>query len=498
MERVSDTRARAATVLRRRRTEIADPPRPEALLQHFGDERRPILFAGSAGTPARHAWLCFDPVRVLDAAHDLVELRSAVRDLELTGEDPSGPFLGGFAGVLAYDLGPHGEALDLPPDPWGWPPIVGGLYTDLVHWDLVAGTAELILRECVDESSFDARRDALLARIERARHGVVATRSVVARDGRDEPLLRRTSAERFCANVEQARAQIADGAYYQANLSHRFTTRVRRHPQELFRALSDANPAPYMGYVSHPGGAILSSSPELLLEFDGRVARSRQIKGTCARALEREADERAARALLESAKDRAELAMIVDLVRNDLGRVAAAGGVSVTEAVAVETFAHVHHLVGTIEATVRPEVDAIDLLAALFPGGSITGAPKLAAMDAIAAFEGEGRGPFTGSLGWIGTNGAACFNILIRTLLTRPVEADLHEVSFRVGGGITWRSDPSAEDDETLAKAVGLVRALRSEDVEVQQLGSKDDADDRVEVGGGATDVAVADGGVDR
>ncbi|WP_419186510.1 anthranilate synthase component I family protein [Rohdeia mirabilis] len=473
---LTGTHLDGSATVRRRRTEIVDPPRPEALLRQVGDERRPILFAGSSGRPARHAWLCFDPVRVLDGVRDLDALRSAVRALELVGDDPAGPFLGGFAGVLAYDLGPHGEALDLPPDPWGWPPIVGGLYTDLVHWDLVAGTAELILREGDDERRSDARRAELLACIERAREGHGAARSEPACDAPVDPLERRTSAERFRANVERARTQIADGSYYQANLSHRFTTQVRRPPHELYEALTRTNPAPYMGYMSHPGGAILSSSPELLFEFDGRVARSRPIKGTCKRALEPEADERAARALLASAKDRAELAMIVDLVRNDLGRVATAGGVSVPEAVAVETFSHVHHLVGTIEATVRPDVDAFDVLAALFPGGSITGAPKLAAMDAIAVLEGEGRGPFTGSLGWIGTDGAACFNILIRTLLTRPIEADLHEVSFRVGGGITWRSDPWAEDEETLAKAEGLVRALESDHRDAEVKESRGDA----------------------
>lgn len=484
---MSDTPARGATVVWRRRTVVADPPSPEDLLLQFDDERRPILFAGPAGAPSRHAWLCFDPLRVLDDVRDLVDLRAAVRELKLVGDDPGGPFLGGFAGALAYDLGPHGETLDLPADPWGWPPIIGGLYTDFVHWDLASGAAELVLRarqgEAADdaenatqyEAQYEARLAALDAAIERARSGTRTEaktedpESNRAENG--EPLVRRTAANQFRANVARARSQIADGAYYQANLSHRLTTRVRRPPQVLYAALARANPAPYMGYVGHPGGAILSSSPELLFDFDGRVARSRPIKGTCARVADLAADEDAARALLESQKDRAELAMIVDLVRNDLGRVAVPGGVVVTEAVAVETFEHVHHLVGTVEATVRQDVDAIDLLAALFPGGSITGAPKLAAMEAIAALEGEGRGPFTGSLGWISTDGAACFNILIRTLLTRPGASDAHEVSFRVGGGITWRSDPHAEDEETLAKAVGLVRALGLEAPELKAPG---------------------------
>jgi para-aminobenzoate synthetase component 1 len=212
-----------------------------------------------------------------------------------------------------------------------------------------------------------------------------------------------------------------------------------------------------------PRGAILSASPELLVEFDGRIARTRPIKGTAPRGRDADEDARRARELLSSAKDRAELAMIVDLERNDLGRCANAGGVRVERFPHLETYASVHHLTADVVAEVRDDVDAVALLEALFPGGSITGAPKLASMDAIAALEGEGRGFFTGSLGFIDVRGKAAFNILIRTLVWRPRAPNEGEVSFHVGGGITWSSDPAAEELETRHKSAALEIALEAE-----------------------------------
>lgn len=426
---------------------------------------RPILLEGPTGRPADHEWLCFDPVETCDEVDSLLELRARLAGWRATGARPSGPFSGGFVGALAYDLGVAGERLALPVDPWGWPRILGGVYTDFLHVDRRSGAVELVLGDA------GAARAPLAARRERV-HAWIATcadhdradggRDDGGRDGRAAAPKRRVDAQSFRRAVERVRESIADGCYYQANLSHRITARFAGDSLALYARLRRANPAPYMAYLEHPAGAICSSSPELLFEYDGTVARSRPIKGTCRRRADPDEDERARRDLLASAKDRAELAMIVDLVRNDLGRVARIGGVRVPELFQLETYTHVHHLVATVEARVRERCDAFDVLAALFPGGSITGAPKLAAMRAIAELEGEGRGPFTGSLGMLGFDGRARFNILIRTLLARPDDAAGCDVSFRVGGGITHRSDPRAEDEETMAKAQGLLDALGS------------------------------------
>ncbi len=277
------------------------------------------------------------------------------------------------------------------------------------------------------------------------------------------PLVRHTQAAEHCARIERIRADIAAGEYYQANLAHRFTCAVEGHPLAWFVRLVRINPAPYMAFLDFGAGALLSASPELLLEVDGRSARSRPIKGTARRASETDADRALAEALLASEKDRAELAMIVDLVRNDLGRVARTGSVRVEgDFPRLESFAGVHHLLADVVAELAPGRDAIDALAALFPGGSITGAPKLASMGAIAREEGAGRGFFTGSLGFVDVRGRAAWNILIRTLVwrPRPGAAGAGEFSFHVGGGITWSSRAEDEERETLVKAARLIETL--------------------------------------
>jgi para-aminobenzoate synthetase component 1 len=230
-------------------------------------------------------------------------------------------------------------------------------------------------------------------------------------------------------------------------------------PLDLYQRLRITNSAPYCGFMAFDGGSVMSTSPELLLSYNGQQVFTRPIKGTAARFEDPVRDQASREALLASEKDRAELAMIVDLERNDLGRIAQTGSVHVDQFPELETYARVHHLVATVRALPKPGVDAIDLLHALFPGGSITGAPKLASMEAIARLEGEGRGFFTGSMGFLDFTGSALFNILIRTVIWRPTAPGQGEISFRVGGGITHASVSSDEDLETLQKAAGLIDA---------------------------------------
>lgn len=374
------------------------------------------------------------------------------------GDPIPGPFRGGFLGALSYDLGVSGERpIEVRPDPWRSPRIVGGLYVDFVVRDERSREAWLVLGEDPgdDRPDVESRRREILALL-----GGPEKRAPVPRPV--GPLVRWTSAEEHGARIERARERIAAGDYYQVNLAHRFTRSMEGDPVDLYRALRARHPAPYMGYLaSHAEWALLSASPELLLEFDGELARTRPIKGTAPRGRTSEEDERRARDLLSSEKDLAELAMIVDLERNDLGRVCAPGSVRVERHPHLESYATVHHLSADVVGLALPGVDAVDLLAALFPGGSVTGAPKLAAMEAIARLEGEGRGFFTGALGFLGLDGRAAFNILIRTLVWRPGMPA--EVSFHVGGGITWSSDARAEDDETLTKGAALAAVLDGE-----------------------------------
>jgi para-aminobenzoate synthetase component 1 len=321
------------------------------------------------------------------------------------------------------------------------------MYTDFLVRDGASGECWLALGEGAREAEVRARLDRPAPEPARLRPA--------------GPLVRHTARAEHMARIERVRADIAAGEYYQANLAHRFTRRVEGAPEDWFLRLARVNPAPYMGFLDFGTGAILSASPELLLEVEGRRARSRPIKGTAARAADEREDRARAEALLASEKDCAELAMIVDLVRNDLGRVARPGGVRVEGGFPrLESYAGLHHLLADVVAELREGCGAQDALAALFPGGSISGAPKLASMAAIAREEREGRGFFSGSLGFVDARGNALWNILIRTLVWRREPG---EFSFHVGGGITWSSDADAEERETLLKAARLVETLEGE-----------------------------------
>ena len=420
--------------------ELGRTPPLREFLSRFADARGVGLLEGAGDAPGRWGWLCFDPLPGVATPRSLGELA-------LPPADVPGPFAGGFVGALSYDLGPEGERIVLPRDPWQLPLCVGGIYTDFLVRDEQSGVSWLCVADPAREG--DVRR-----RLE-------APAPVLARPRPAGPLVRHTSRAEHMARVERVRADIAAGEYYQANLAHRFTRAVEGHPCAWFERLARINPAPYMGYLDFGSGAILSASPELLLEVEGTRARSRPIKGTARRADEPHADRALADALLASEKDRAELAMIVDLVRNDLGRVARPGSVRVEGGFPrLESYAGVHHLLADVVAELAAGRTALDTLDALFPGGSISGAPKLASMAAIAREEGAGRGFFSGSLGFLDVRGNALWNILIRTLVWRREPS---EFSFHVGGGITWSSDADAEERETLLKAARLMETLEGE-----------------------------------
>jgi len=440
---------------------------PGEALACLAERRGLVLLHSAGGAPVRYSVLGFDPVLDLVGAADLAAIGAALETFEVEPGDPvPGPFHGGFLGALAYDLGVVSAHLDLPPDmapePFDQPPIAGGLYTDFLVWDHAAGSLHLVL---ADGAELSSRRAALVAELERS----PAPPASALR----HPFERDTPPAEHRAKVEAVRAAIFDGELYQANLSHRLLGQVEGTAIDAYRTLIAANPVPYAGFVALPGGALLSASMELLVEVEPerdptgpgepqgqapRLARTCPIKGTVRRGVDATEDAALAAELLASAKDRAELAMIVDLERNDLGRVATVGGVTVPEFPRLESYASVHHLVAEVRAELRPDVTTLDVLAALFPGGSITGAPKLASMELIARLEGQRRGFFTGSLGFLDHRGAAHFSILIRSPLWRDSSDGAGgELSLRVGGGITWASEAVAEDEETLHKAASLL-----------------------------------------
>lgn len=270
------------------------------------------------------------------------------------------------------------------------------------------------------------------------------------------PFRARTSRKAFLAGVRQIKEWIAAGDIYQVNLTQAFTARIAGGSLfPLYLALRQASPAPMAAWLALAGREILSSSPETFLEIAGRRIATHPIKGTRPRFADPAADRRSARELRASPKENAELVMITDLLRNDLGRVCRFGSVQVNAMLHLETLAQVHHLVSTVTGSLRPECDALAALAACFPGGSITGAPKLRAMAIIRLLEPVPRGIYCGAIGWLDYHGHARFNIPIRTLVRHAGRA-----SFHVGAGIVADSDPSAEYQETLHKAAGIRLAI--------------------------------------
>jgi anthranilate synthase component 1 len=361
---------------------------------------------------------------------------------------------GGFAVFLGYELASEIEpSLRLPASPEPWRAWALRTPAALVH-DIDTGTvwacAEADAPRWLDRLETDAA--GALARL--------ANRQAAPLPGWR---LREEDPERFLRGVQRTLAHIAAGDVYQLNLSRGWRAALPAgvpHDEQvaqLYRSLRVANPAPFAVLARWGGLEILSSSPERLLCLDAGVASTRPIAGTRPRGASAEQDAALAAELRANPKERAEHVMLIDLERNDLGRVCEPGSVRVQEFMELESYAHVHHIVSEVSGRLRGDVSPVQALAALFPGGTITGCPKVRCMQLIGAIEGEGRGAYTGSIGHLGLDGSADFNILIRTITLHG--GQLH---CRAGAGIVADSIAERELEETRAKARGVLRALEN------------------------------------
>jgi para-aminobenzoate synthetase component I len=434
-----------------------------------------LLESARPGRNARWTYLTADPVAVLEAPaagnDPFAVARRLLARLDRTVVVPADAprFTGGLVGFLGYDLGHAWERLpSIAVDDQGLPLLRLALHDWVVAWDRRTGHAWLAGRALDGDSRRLARRlDEVHARLT----GGPAARLTGTADEEPDgatgqpplPFRSRLSRAAYEAGVEAVREHIALGDIYQANLTRRLETPFDADPWERYRRLRTGDPSLFSAYVDLGSSpltgrprALLSASPEPFLAVDaaGHVT-SDPIKGTRPRGRTRDEDRALARDLLSSAKDRAENVMIVDVLRNDLGRVCRPGSVRVPRLCRLERTAAVQHLVSTVTGRLNPGLDAFDLLAAAFPGGSITGAPKIRAMEILEALEPVRRGPYTGAIGWIGADGAMGTSIAIRTFI-----ADGRQMTLHVGGGITYRSDPAAEWDETVAKARGPLSAI--------------------------------------
>lgn len=421
----------------------------------------------------RYSFLAADPVATITAnVGDLnpwPELIAWASRLPATAVEGLPPFQGGMAGVWGYEAATWLEAVGpLPSDDLPTAAIRVGAYDWVIAHDRVANRSWLISHGfhapdwIADPQHAAHRRDQVLGWL--ADEAPPSLPAPAPPPAVPQPLFptSRTGVFSNFSSVQLRRAiddiirRIRHGDSFQVNLAQRLVHPLIGTPSELYLRLRQTNPAPLAGYFDGGDFQVLSSSPEGFLRIRDGWVETRPIKGTASRTGDPEIDRAAAAVLSASDKERAENVMIVDLMRNDLSRVCEDDSVTVTQLCEVEAYAFVQHLVSVVRGKLRPGVSAIDALAACFPGGSVTGAPKIEAMRTIAQLEPNRRGPYCGSLGYVSVGGAAEFNILIRTVtVTRGW------CQIPVGGGITARSDSRAEERETWVKAEGMLRATR-------------------------------------
>jgi para-aminobenzoate synthetase component I len=487
-------------------TELTPAPDPVRCCERLeGLPYRIFLDSALKGTSfARYSFLAADPIAVVRskgattehvdlltgrqsvAAGDaLAAVQSALAPHKVEPVAGLPPFQGGAAGYLAYDWANQLERLPTPRfDDLAMPDVVLGIYDWVLAWDHQQSRA-WIVSTGLPETSAAAREKRALERAaaiqERLQEGNGERGGPNRlRQGSGEPFQGRgTIAEMppsypvdatdprvglrssfthagYLDAVNRVREYILAGDIFQANLSQRFEAPLVEAPWDLYQRLRTQNAAPFAAFLDFPEALILSASPERFLRVDpGGQVETRPIKGTRPRGVGPEHDAALGRALTESEKDRSENLMIVDLIRNDLSRVCSSGTVRVQELFALEHFATVHHLVSTVVGELRPGLGALDLLRAAFPGGSITGAPKIRAMEIIAELEPSARGVYCGAIGYLSLSGALDTSIPIRTAVVRD-----GRVYLSAGGGIVADSDAEQEYRETLDKARGMIDAL--------------------------------------
>jgi para-aminobenzoate synthetase component 1 len=477
--------------------ELLPPPDPAAACEAFdGLAYRIFLDSATPGVRlGRFSFLAAEPVAVIRSKRDQTTCLSAtgearaiqatpldaVRDwlgrFKAAPIDQLPPFQGGAAGYIGYEFGRTLEPMpESRYDDLGLPDLVLGIYDWVIAWDHAANRAWLVStgipEERVDLRLVHAqrRRDAVLASL-RGQRSAFESAWVDWPPGRvtapsyqvEEPSLSGISGLRssftrdaYMNAVGTVREYILAGDIFQANLSQRFEAPLTEAPWPLYKRLRTRNSAPFAAFLDFPEAAILSASPERFLRVapDGWVE-TRPIKGTRPRGLGPEHDAHLGRELVESEKDQAENLMIVDLMRNDLSRVCRPGSVRVSELFALEHYATVHHLVSTVVGQLDPAHDPLALLQAAFPGGSVTGAPKLRAMEIIAELEPSERGVYCGCIGYASVTGALDTSIAIRTAVARQ-----GRLTFSAGGGITFASELLQEYRETLDKARGMIDTL--------------------------------------
>lgn len=427
-----------------------------------------IIFLDSAKDPdhlGRYSFIGLNPFKKLSYKNGVLRedqrvvskdpfetLNKLIRKYEVK-HDTSLPFVGGCMGYFAYDLGRELEILPvIAKEQLDMPSLYFVFYNNIIVYD--HHYKKVYLTELCRISDEPRFMDKIIQDIKCGSSRLIG--ELVEKDvSFNSPFTEAT----YMAAVERMRQYIKTGDIYIANMTHCFEGETSRDSLDIYRILRYLNPAPFSAYMPIDGVDVMCSSPERFMRIVNGKVETRPIKGTRPRGLTPEQDEANKIELESSEKDKSELLMIVDLERNDLSKVCRPYTVKVTDLFKIESYATVHHLVSTIVGKLREDQTSVDCLKSCFPGGSITGAPKIRAMEVIESLEPTRRHLYTGCIGYFGFDGNSDFNIVIRTIMKQK-----DKVYINVGGGITWESDPKAEYQETLDKAAALFRAVRTQE----------------------------------
>ena len=416
-------------------------------LHRFDPQRYPFLLQSVAGHPVsgRYDLLFGFPGEALTGAGFFARLDAGFRAAEIESPHPDLPFVGGWFLLLGYEAAGQVEpSLRLPESPFRLPDALAVRCTAAAIYDRELKQLTLIVESDAQQLE-TMRRDLDACR----RLVEPETDTLIGPAREDDP-------QRYLDGVERILEYLRAGDIFQANLSRSWKApMLRGDAASLYARLRNSNPSPFAGIAQWQGSAVLSSSPERLLRIDDGIADTRPIAGTRPRGADAAEDQRLREHLVGNLKERAEHVMLIDLERNDLGRVCEPGSVGVSELMTIESYAHVHHIVSNVRGRLRKGIGPGAALEAVFPGGTITGCPKVRSMEIIAELEGIGRGPYTGAMGYLSRCGKLDTNILIRSFVVED-----GWVSFRAGAGIVADSNAQAELAETRAKARGLLRAL--------------------------------------
>lgn len=441
--------------------EINTPLSSFELFSLFKD-REHCFFLDSGMDPeklGRYSFIGFDPeiTMTTKGGEDPFEKLHALLEQYEMEYDGELPFIGGAVGYLGYDLCHHVETLPRSAiDDVQIPDCFFGIYDGVIAIDHLRGKVFAASPGLFGDPA------AWVLKVENKINDGIKNVGLIAlpteRIGPKTKLSANMTKKQYVCAIKRIKDYIRSGDIYQVNMTQRFQCKTKDSPYELYNRLRNINPAPFSAYMDFGSGHLLSSSPERFLQIRQGKVQTRPIKGTLPRGATDQEDRLNSRKLFESEKDRSELLMIVDLMRNDLGRVCKTGSVQVTELFHIETYSTVFQLVSTVEGELEEGIHAVDCVKWAFPGGSITGAPKIRAMEVIDEIEPTQRNVYTGSIGYIGFNGDADLNIVIRTILQKDDMAYI-----QVGGGIVWDSDPELEYQETLVKGKALMEALHAE-----------------------------------